>query len=177
MKVIVDPDQLKRVINNIITNAIKYTDKEYGQIDINIYDNDAEVKVSISDNGRGIDSESLPHIFDRMYRADSARQSRGGSGLGLAICKKIVEEHGGNIYATSQLGVGTTIVFTLKKYIPKVEEIEGDTSDASGEQQANVKKDTQKKDDQRKDNQKKDCQRKGSLQIINTLKKRRDTDE
>ena len=50
--------------------------------------------------------------------------------------KKIVEEHGGNIYATSQLGVGTTIVFTLKKYIPKVEEIEGDTSDASGEQQA-----------------------------------------
>ena len=145
VKVIVDPDQLKRVINNIITNAIKYTDKEYGQIDINIYDNDAEVKVSISDNGRGIDSESLPHIFDRMYRADSARQSRGGSGLGLAICKKIVEEHGGNIYATSQLGVGTTIVFTLKKYIPKVEEIEGDTSDASGEQQANVKKDTQKK--------------------------------
>ena len=177
VKVIVDPDQLKRVINNIITNAIKYTDKEYGQIDINIYDNDAEVKVSISDNGRGIDSESLPHIFDRMYRADSARQSRGGSGLGLAICKKIVEEHGGNIYATSQLGVGTTIVFTLKKYIPKVEEIEGDTSDASGEQQANVKKDTQKKDDQRKDNQKKDGQRKGSLQIINSLKKRRDTDE
>lgn len=177
VKVIVDPDQFKRVINNIITNAIKYTDKEYGQIDINIYDNDAEVKVSISDNGRGIDSESLPHIFDRMYRADSARQSRGGSGLGLAICKKIVEEHGGNIYATSQLGVGTTIVFTLKKYIPKVEEIEGDTSDASGEQQANVKKDTQKKDDQRKDNQKKDGQRKGSLQIINSLKKRRDTDE
>ena len=170
VKVIVDPDQLKRVINNIITNAIKYTDKEYGQIDINIYDNDAEVKVSISDNGRGIDSDSLPHIFDRMYRADSARQSRGGSGLGLAICKKIVEEHGGNIYATSQLGVGTTIVFTLKKYIPKVDESE---NDPGGDQQANI----QNKDDQRKENQKKDGQKKGSLQIINSLKKRRDTDE
>ena len=170
VKVIVDPDQLKRVINNIITNAIKYTDKEYGQIDINIYDNDAEVKVSISDNGRGIDSDSLPHIFDRMYRADSARQSRGGSGLGLAICKKIVEEHGGNIYATSQLGVGTTIVFTLKKYIPKVDESE---NDPGGDQQANM----QNKDEQRKENQKKDGQKKGSLQIINSLKKRRDTDE
>ena len=170
VKVIVDPDQLKRVINNIITNAIKYTDKEYGQIDINIYDNDAEVKVSISDNGRGIDSDSLPHIFDRMYRADSARQSRGGSGLGLAICKKIVEEHGGNIYATSQLGVGTTIVFTLKKYIPKVDESE---NDLGGDQQANI----QNKDEQRKENQKKDGQKKGSLQIINSLKKRRDTDE
>lgn len=170
VKVIVDPDQLKRVINNIITNAIKYTDKEYGQIDINIYDNDAEVKVSISDNGRGIDSDSLPHIFDRMYRADSARQSRGGSGLGLAICKKIVEEHGGNIYATSQLGVGTTIVFTLKKYIPKVDESE---NDPGGDQQANI----QNKDEQRKENQKKDGQKKGSLQIINSLKKRRDTDE
>lgn len=170
VKVIVDPDQLKRVINNIITNAIKYTDKEYGQIDINIYDNDAEVKVSISDNGRGIDSDSLPHIFDRMYRADSARQSRGGSGLGLAICKKIVEEHGGNIYATSQLGVGTTIVFTLKKYIPKVDESE---NDPGGDQQANI----QNKDEQRRENQKKDGQKKGSLQIINSLKKRRDTDE
>ena len=170
VKVIVDPDQLKRVINNIITNAIKYTDKEYGQVDINIYDNDAEVKVAISDNGRGIDSESLPHIFDRMYRADSARQSRGGSGLGLAICKKIVEEHGGNIYATSQLGTGTTIVFTLKKYIPKNEEYPEQDDMNSGEQ-APAGKDPQK------NNTKKDNQKKSTIQIINPLKKRRDTDE
>ena len=170
VKVIVDPDQLKRVINNIITNAIKYTDKEYGQVDINIYDNDAEVKVAISDNGRGIDSESLPHIFDRMYRADSARQSRGGSGLGLAICKKIVEEHGGNIYATSQLGTGTTIVFTLKKYIPKNEEyLEQD--DVNSGEHAPAGKDPQK------NNTKKDNQKKSTIQIINPLKKRRDTDE
>ena len=165
--VIVDPDQLKRVINNIVTNSIKYMDKEYGQVDISIYDNDAEVKVAINDNGRGIDTESLPHIFDRMYRADSARQSRGGSGLGLAICKKIVEEHGGNIYATSQVGKGTTIVFTLKKYIPK------DTEDADmSEEDLEISEDRQKKDVQ-----KKDSQRRNTLQIINPLKKRRDTDE
>ncbi len=169
--VIVDPDQLKRVINNIVTNSIKYMDKEYGQVDISIYDNDAEVKVAINDNGRGIDTESLPHIFDRMYRADSARQSRGGSGLGLAICKKIVEEHGGNIYATSQVGKGTTIVFTLKKYIPK------DTEDADmSEEELEMSEDRQK-DSQKKDVQKKDSQRRNTLQIINPLKKRRDTDE
>ena len=167
VKVIVDPDQLKRVINNIITNAIKYTDKDYGQVDINIYDNDAEVKVSISDNGRGIDSESLPHIFDRMYRADSARQSRGGSGLGLAICKKIVEEHGGNIYATSQLGTGTTIVFTLKKYVPKTENDHEDIEDGTDTQKNGVAGEPQKKEGQRRN----------TLQIINSLKKRRDTDE
>ena len=174
--VIVDPDQLKRVINNIVTNSIKYMDKEYGQVDISIYDNDAEVKVAINDNGRGIDTDSLPHIFDRMYRADSARQSRGGSGLGLAICKKIVEEHGGNIYATSQIGKGTTIVFTLKKYIPK-DVGNGAQADGDEESAENSQKDIQKKDGQRRDNQKKDTQRKSTLQIINPLKKRRDTDE
>lgn len=174
--VIVDPDQLKRVINNIVTNSIKYMDKEYGQVDISIYDNDAEVKIAINDNGRGIDTDSLPHIFDRMYRADSARQSRGGSGLGLAICKKIVEEHGGNIYATSQIGKGTTIVFTLKKYIPK-DVGNGAQADGDEESAENSQKDIQKKDGQRRDNQKKDTQRKSTLQIINPLKKRRDTDE
>ncbi len=117
IRVIVDPDQLKRVINNIVTNSMKYMGKEQGKIEIYIHDADDMVKVSISDNGKGIDEASLPHIFDRTYRADSARQSRGGSGLGLAICKKIIEEHGGKIWAKSQKDKGTTILFTLKKYI------------------------------------------------------------
>ena len=124
VKVVVDPDQLKRVINNIVTNAIKYTDKENGHIEIYIHESEKMIKVSINDDGRGIDKESLPHIFDRTYRADSARRSRGGSGLGLAICKKIVEEHGGKIWATSQKGEGTTIFFTLKKYIKEENENE-----------------------------------------------------
>ncbi len=99
VKVVVDPDQLKRVINNIVTNAIKYTDKENGHIEIYIHESEKMIKVSINDDGRGIDKESLPHIFDRTYRADSARRSRGGSGLGLAICKKrllknMVEKYG-----------------------------------------------------------------------------------
>lgn len=114
--VVVDPDQLKRVINNIVNNAVKYNDKENGHIEIYLHEEDTRIKVSISDNGKGIDEESLPHIFDRTYRADSARQSRGGSGLGLAISKKIIEEHGGEIWATSQKDKGTTIYFTLNKY-------------------------------------------------------------
>ena len=101
-----------------------------------------------------------------MYRAASARQSRGGSGLGLAICKKIVEEHGGNIYATSQVGKGTTMVFTLKKYIPKIAENEISDEDES------VSEGSQKKENYRKDGQKKN-----TIQIKNPLKKRRDTDE
>jgi signal transduction histidine kinase len=116
-RVIVDPDQLRRVINNIITNAIKYSDKEEGNVDIRIYEEEEYIKVSISDDGTGIEKENLPHIFDRTFREDSARQSRGGSGLGLAICKKIVEEHDGRIWADSEKGKGTTIEFTLKKYI------------------------------------------------------------
>ena len=127
VKVVVDPDQLKRVINNIVTNAIKYTDKEEGHIDISIEESEKMIKVSINDDGRGIDKESLPHIFDRTYRADSARRSRGGSGLGLAICKKIVEEHGGKIWATSKKGEGTTIYFTLKKYIKEENKDEQNT--------------------------------------------------
>ena len=127
VKVVVDPDQLKRVINNVVTNAIKYTDKEEGHIDISIEESEKMIKVSINDDGRGIDKESLPHIFDRTYRADSARHSRGGSGLGLAICKKIVEEHGGKIWATSTKGEGTTIYFTLKKYIKEENKDEQNT--------------------------------------------------
>ena len=102
-----------------------------------------------------------------MYRADSARQSRGGSGLGLAICKKIVEEHGGNIYATSQLGTGTTIVFTLKKYVPKTENDHEGIEDGTDTQKNGVAGEPQKKEGQRRN----------TLQIINSLKKRRDTDE
>ena len=79
-------------------------------------------------------------------------------------------------YATSQIGKGTTIVFTLKKYIPK-DVGNGAQADGDEESAENSQKDIQKKDGQRRDNQKKDTQRKSTLQIINPLKKRRDTDE
>jgi signal transduction histidine kinase len=116
-QVIADAEQLKRVINNIISNAIKYIDKKNGRIRIHLSDKGAFVQVEIEDNGIGIPKSDLPFIFDRFYRADASRNSRkGGSGLGLAISKKIIEDHAGEIWAESETGAGTKIYFTLKKY-------------------------------------------------------------
>ncbi|MDK2807323.1 MAG: hypothetical protein PWP24_52 [Clostridiales bacterium] len=111
-----DPEQLKRVINNIIGNSTKYMDKPKGIINIRIQDAGDFVEVSIEDNGKGIDKEEEGQIFDRFYRTDTSRNSsQGGTGLGLAISKKVIEEHGGKIWATGKLNVGTTIYFTLVK--------------------------------------------------------------
>ena len=95
-KVIVDPEQLRRVISNIVGNS---------------------VQIELGDNGKGIAAKDLPNIFDRFYRTDASRNSsKGGSGIGLSIVKKIVEEHGGKIWATSEEGVGTTMYFVIRKY-------------------------------------------------------------
>lgn len=116
VQVIADAEQLKRVINNIIGNSVKYLDKKDGNIQIRIHDSGEFVQIEIEDNGGGIPSKDIPYIFDRFYRADSSRNSKkGGSGLGLSISKKIIEDHGGKIWATSEAGVGTTIKFSLKK--------------------------------------------------------------
>lgn len=116
IRVIADAEQLKRVVNNIINNAVKYIGKKEGQVTIRIVDALDFVQIEIEDTGEGIAPKDLPHIFDRFYRADASRNSkRGGTGLGLAIAKKVIEEHSGRIWATSVLGVGTTIYFTLKK--------------------------------------------------------------
>lgn len=117
-RIIADPEQLRRVIGNIITNAAKYNQKEERriQIKVNPYDEDY-ICIGIRDNGSGIAEKDLPLIFKRMYRTDASRNSStGGSGLGLAIARKIVEEHGGKIWAESEEGQGTLIAFTLKKY-------------------------------------------------------------
>ena len=118
VEVIADAEQLKRVINNIIGNAVKYLDKSKGTIKIRIHDIGVYVQVEIEDNGIGIPKVDIPYIFDRFYRADASRNSKkGGSGLGLAISKKIIEDHAGKIWASSDVGVGTTIGFTLKKSV------------------------------------------------------------
>lgn len=115
--VIADAEQLKRVINNIIGNSIKYIEKNKGRIRIHLKDIGAFIQIEIEDNGIGIPESDLPYIFDRFYRADASRNSKkGGSGLGLAISKKIIEDHAGEIWAESTPGAGTTIIFTLKKY-------------------------------------------------------------
>ena len=117
-----DPEQLKRVINNIINNACKYNNKAKGKVGITLTEYDRKVQVAIKDNGIGISKEDLPPIFRRTYRADMSRNSAGGSGLGLSICKKIIEEHGGEIWAESKLRAGTTIFFTLNKVIDQSKE-------------------------------------------------------
>ncbi len=116
-KVIVDPEQLRRVINNIVGNSIKYMDKPKAIITMNLKDVGDFVQVELGDNGKGIAAKDLPNIFDRFYRTDASRNSsKGGSGIGLSIVKKIVEEHGGKIWAASDEGVGTTMYFVIRKY-------------------------------------------------------------
>lgn len=116
--VIADPEQMKKVINNIISNSVKYMDKPKGTIDIRILDETDSVRIEIEDNGKGIAQKDLPKIFERFYRTDASRNSaQGGSGIGLSIVKKIIEDHGGYIWATSKEGEGTCIHFVLRKYI------------------------------------------------------------
>ena len=117
VKIIADAEQLKRVINNIVSNSTKYMDKENKQINLRVKDVGDFVQVEIEDNGKGIGSKELPYIFERFYRTDASRNSAtGGSGIGLSIVRKIVEEHGGKIWATSKEGTGTIMYFVIRKY-------------------------------------------------------------
>lgn len=114
--VIADREQLKRVLNNIIGNSLKYMDKPKGILNVRITDEKEYVKVSIEDNGKGIAKSDQRQVFERFYRTDASRNSaKGGSGLGLSIAKKIIDDHGGSIYADGEEGVGTTITFLLRK--------------------------------------------------------------
>ncbi len=122
--VIADPEQMKKVINNIISNSVKYMDKSQGVIDIRILDEADSIRIEIEDNGKGIAQKDLGRIFERFYRTDASRNSaQGGSGIGLSIVKKIIEDHGGYIWATGREGEGTCIHFVLRKYIELQSEI------------------------------------------------------
>jgi len=125
--IIADAEQLKRVINNIISNSVKYLDKPRGIINIRIKDVGDFIQVEIEDNGRGIAARDLPHIFERFYRTDASRNSaQGGSGIGLSIVRKIIEDHSGRIWATSKEGIGTEMHFVLRKY----QEVKSDEQDS-----------------------------------------------
>ncbi|NBK92048.1 sensor histidine kinase [bacterium 1XD21-13] len=115
--VIADAEQIKRVINNIVGNSVKYIDKSKGRVNIRVKDVGDFIQVEIEDNGKGIAAKDLPQIFDRFYRADVSRNSsKGGSGIGLSIVKKIIEDHGGQVWATSKEQTGTVMYFVLRKY-------------------------------------------------------------
>lgn len=110
-----DGDQLALVVSNLLTNAVHYN-RDGGEVRINTRMENGAATVTVSDTGAGIASEHLPYIFDRFYRADTARtSSQGRTGLGLAITKAIVESHGGKIEVTSTPGEGTSFVVGLPK--------------------------------------------------------------
>jgi two-component system, OmpR family, sensor histidine kinase VicK len=109
----IDTDKLTQVIDNIISNALKYS-PDGGNIRFGFTIHDNMLRVMISDDGMGIPKENVGKIFDRFYRVDRARaRSMGGTGLGLAIAREMIEAHGGKIWAKSEEGHGTTIFFTL----------------------------------------------------------------
>ena len=110
-----DTDSFSRVITNIISNSVKYRNKDIrGKIELTLYEYKNTILFEMKDNGTGVDKESLPRIFDTLYRADKARSNvRNGSGLGLSICKQIVELHGGLIWAQSEAGKGLSIFISL----------------------------------------------------------------
>ncbi len=110
-----DREQLYRVVSNILHNGWKYKGALPLHIAIFVEQVQDEIKIAITDNGIGIAQGALPGIFDPFYRSDYSRNSEtGGSGLGLAIVKKIVEAHGGEVYAKSEMNLGTTIYFSIK---------------------------------------------------------------
>ena len=112
-RVMADEARFSQVVLNLLDNAVKYT-PEGGGITIKAVPQDKTVRFDVADTGIGIPEQDLPRIFERFYRVDKARsRDLGGTGLGLSIVKHIVLAHGGEVWASSQLGRGTTFSFTL----------------------------------------------------------------
>ena len=123
MMVMIDTDRINQVLNNILSNAIKYSN-ENTNIKIYIEETNSSFKVNIQDNGMGIPKEDIGRIFERFYRVDKARsRAMGGNGLGLSIAKEIMQEHNGDIKAYSKVGEGTTMQVIFKKYKKEVIDI------------------------------------------------------
>jgi signal transduction histidine kinase len=111
----VDRSRVRQLALNLIENAVKYT-PQGGQVSVELGASDGRILLTVADTGIGIAPGDLPHVFDRFWRADSARTRTGarpGTGLGLAICKWIAEAHGGTIEVQSRPGRGTTFTVVL----------------------------------------------------------------
>jgi two-component system OmpR family sensor kinase/two-component system sensor histidine kinase BaeS len=104
----VDPLRLREVLSNLLSNALRYTPSG-GRVDVAASASQGQVAISVHDTGPGIAPDDLPHVFERFYKSEESR----GAGLGLAIAKSLVVAHGGEIEATSTLGQGTEMRFTL----------------------------------------------------------------
>jgi signal transduction histidine kinase len=109
----VDPVRVRQVIDNLVTNAIKYN-REWGSVAIVVREADHTITVEVRDSGQGIPEADIARIFDRFYRTKSARNSEtAGTGLGLAITREIIERHGGDLSVKSELGLGSTFTVTI----------------------------------------------------------------
>jgi signal transduction histidine kinase len=117
-KIEVDPGRMTQVLTNVLDNALRHT-PEGGRVILSARDADDQVELAVQDSGPGLKQEELERIFDRFYRTDAARQrdgaNLGGSGLGLAIARSIVQAHGGQLSAESEVGNGVKIIITLPK--------------------------------------------------------------
>ena len=109
--VMIDSEKIKWVLNNLISNAIRYT--ENGVVKISASYDKEKVFISVTDTGRGIPEEYLNKIFERFVRVEGFDIPQESTGLGLAIAKEIVEMHGGEIWCESKIGVGSKFTFTI----------------------------------------------------------------
>lgn len=107
-----DERKVKQVILNLLSNALKFT-PEGGRIDVRTDVRDGAIEISVTDTGVGIAPEDLEAVFEEFRQVGSAAKKVEGTGLGLAISRKFIELHGGRIWVTSQLGIGSTFAFTL----------------------------------------------------------------
>lgn len=113
LSMMTDPDRLEQVLNNLLENALKYTEGG-GKVTVSASSETDSVIFEVTDTGMGIEPEKLPHLFERFYRVEKSRSTRhGGVGLGLSICKELVEGLGGNISVQSLVGHGTRFTVTL----------------------------------------------------------------
>jgi signal transduction histidine kinase len=114
----VDGPLLQRALGNLVSNALAHTPAG-GTVLLTAVQQSQQVRIEVRDTGSGIPSESLPKVFDRFYRADSARtRHSGGSGLGLSIMRQIVFLHGGDVKIESETSLGTTVSLTLPTLEP-----------------------------------------------------------
>jgi signal transduction histidine kinase len=112
LDVLIEPTDLERILTNLVSNAVKYTQK--GSVRISVSRAEDEARLVVADTGIGIPESAMPYLFQEFYRAANAKQVEDtGTGLGLAIVKDLVERHGGGVTADSREGIGTTFTITL----------------------------------------------------------------
>jgi signal transduction histidine kinase len=108
-----DPERVHQVLFNLVDNAVRFT-PDGGRVVVSAVRRDGSIEIRVADTGSGISSEHLPRLFERFYRADTARSREdGGTGIGLAIARSVVEAHGGHISAESRVGKGSVFTFDL----------------------------------------------------------------